>query len=225
MLNKVYFPNFANRYILNLSWPFSCDYSFWLFWLKFGMCIKDPINKRYWKNGKDLSNGAPKIKLWNHAKKTHFPVLAKNFRRPWMMFKKFFCHFPNPWTLRVSGMGGYTSKCEKSQNHCTLLTILKQGIAWLKIKLFVVVMLLNKQVHLGSIGHNLMGFTCKKMPKNILRNICKKVFQFVEPFLANLYFTSFKKYSYTVCTQWAPFFFLFLQMSIQNTQNFTLISN
>jgi hypothetical protein len=27
--------------------------------------------------------------------------------------KKFFCQFPNPWTLRVSGMGGYTSKCEK----------------------------------------------------------------------------------------------------------------
>ena len=33
----------------------------------------------------------------------------------------FFCQFPNPWALRVSGMGGYTSKCEKSQNHCTLL--------------------------------------------------------------------------------------------------------
>ncbi len=27
--------------------------------------------------------------------------------------EKFFCQFPNPWTLRVSGMGGYTSKCEK----------------------------------------------------------------------------------------------------------------
>jgi hypothetical protein len=27
--------------------------------------------------------------------------------------KIFFCHFPNPWTLRVSGMVGYTSKCEK----------------------------------------------------------------------------------------------------------------
>jgi hypothetical protein len=27
--------------------------------------------------------------------------------------KKFFGHFPNPWTLRVSGMGCYTSKCEK----------------------------------------------------------------------------------------------------------------
>jgi hypothetical protein len=25
----------------------------------------------------------------------------------------FFCQFPNPWALRVSGMGGYTSKCEK----------------------------------------------------------------------------------------------------------------
>ena len=27
--------------------------------------------------------------------------------------KKFFSQFPNPWALRVSGMGGYTSKCEK----------------------------------------------------------------------------------------------------------------
>ncbi len=33
----------------------------------------------------------------------------------------FFCQFPIPWALRVSGMGGFTSKCEKSQNHCTLL--------------------------------------------------------------------------------------------------------
>ncbi len=36
----------------------------------------------------------------------------------------FFCQFPNPWALRVSGMGGYTSKCEKSQNHCNLVNIL-----------------------------------------------------------------------------------------------------
>jgi len=27
--------------------------------------------------------------------------------------ENFFCQFPNPWTLRVSGMGGYTSKCGK----------------------------------------------------------------------------------------------------------------
>ena len=30
-----------------------------------------------------------------------------------MKLKFFFCQFPNPWTLRVSGMGGFTSKCEK----------------------------------------------------------------------------------------------------------------
>ncbi len=96
-----------------LSWPFSCDYNFWLIDLKFGMCIKDPIDKTCWKNGKDLSNGAPKIQLWNHTKKTHFLVFAKNFRLPCMKLKIFFCQFPNPWTLRVSGMGGYTSKCEK----------------------------------------------------------------------------------------------------------------
>ena len=91
------------------------------------MCIRDPINKTCCKNGKDLSIEAPNIKLWNHTKKTHFPVFAKNFRRPWMKLKIFFCQFPNPWTLRVSGMGGYTSKCEKNQNHCTLLQRRRSG--------------------------------------------------------------------------------------------------
>ncbi len=57
------------------------------------MCIKNPIYKTCWKNGKDLSNEAPKIKLWKHTKKTHFPVLAKNFRRPWMKLKIFFANF------------------------------------------------------------------------------------------------------------------------------------
>ncbi len=71
------------------------------------MCIKDPINKTCWKNGKDLSNGALNIKLWNHTKKKHFPVFARHEA------ENFFCHFPNPWTLRVSGMGCYTSKCDK----------------------------------------------------------------------------------------------------------------
>jgi hypothetical protein len=61
------------------------------------------------------------LKLNFETRPTHFPVFAKNFRRPWMKLKIFFCKFPNPWALRVSGMGGYTSKCEKSQNYCTLL--------------------------------------------------------------------------------------------------------
>ncbi len=30
-----------------------------------------------------------------------------------MKLKNFFVNFQNPWTLRVSGMGGYTSNCEK----------------------------------------------------------------------------------------------------------------
>ncbi len=96
------------------------------------MCFKDPINKTCRKNGKDLSNGAPNIKLWNHTKKTHFPVFAKNFHRPCMKLKIFFCQFPNPWTLKVSGMGGYTSKCEKSQNHCTLMWMLRKILSLLK---------------------------------------------------------------------------------------------
>jgi hypothetical protein len=123
LLIKFTFQTLQTDIFWTLSWPFSCDYSFWLRDLKFSMCIKDPINKTCWKNGKDVSNGAPKIKLWNHTKKTHFPVFAKNFLRPWMKLEVeiFVCQFPNPWTLRVSGMGFYTSKCEKSQNHCTLL--------------------------------------------------------------------------------------------------------
>ncbi len=62
-----------------------------------------------------------KLNFETRPKKTHFLVFAKNFRRPWMKLKIFFCQFPNPWALRVSGMGCYTSKCEKSQNHCTLI--------------------------------------------------------------------------------------------------------
>ncbi len=105
-----------------LSWTFSCAYSFYFRDLKFGMCIKDPISKTCWKNGKDLSNRAPNIKLWNHTKKRIFWFLPKiSTGHAWSW--NFFCQFPNPWTLRVSGMGCYTSKCKKSQNQCTLLTI------------------------------------------------------------------------------------------------------
>jgi hypothetical protein len=58
--------------------------------------------------------GLLKINFEIIPKKRIFRVLPKRvFRRPWMKLKIFFCQFPNPWTLRVSGMGGYTSKCEK----------------------------------------------------------------------------------------------------------------
>jgi hypothetical protein len=72
---------------------------------------------------KICQTGFLKLYFETRPKKRIIRFFAKNFRRPWMKLKKFFCQFPNPWALRVSGMGGYTSKCEKSQNHCTLLHI------------------------------------------------------------------------------------------------------
>jgi hypothetical protein len=38
-----------------------------------------------------------------------------------MKLKNFFCQFPNPWALRVSGMDGIPQNMKKSQNHCTLM--------------------------------------------------------------------------------------------------------
>ncbi len=126
------------------------------------MCIKDPINKTCWKNDKDLSNGAPNIKLWNHTKKTHFLVVAKNFRRPCMKLKIFFCQFPNPWTLRVSGMGGYTSKCEKSKNHCTLLSSPACLYLYKAMPVQPVFVLCKAHDHPAGKGHHLLSISGNK---------------------------------------------------------------
>ncbi len=61
---------------------------------------------------KICQTGLLKLNFETRPKK-RISVFAKNFRRPWMKLKIFFCQFPNPWALRVSEMGGYTSKCEK----------------------------------------------------------------------------------------------------------------
>ena len=53
--------------------------------------------------------------------KNAFSDFCQKFPQAMHEVEIFFCQFPNPWTLRVSGMGCYTSKCEKSQNHCTLM--------------------------------------------------------------------------------------------------------
>jgi hypothetical protein len=73
--------------------------------------------------------------------------------------------------------------------------------------------------------HILMGFTSKKMPNNNFKNemFVKKVFQSVKQFLANLHSSSSKKYSY-MYSMTPKILFLFLHMSIKNTQNFMLIS-
>ncbi len=57
------------------------------------------------------------------------PKISAGQRWSW----NFFCYFPNPWTLRVSGMGGYTSKCEKSRNHCTLMNTVQYKAGSLKM--------------------------------------------------------------------------------------------
>ncbi len=119
-LNKVYFPNFANINILNPYWPFSCDYSFWLRDLKFEMCIKDSINKTCWKNSNDLSNEAPKIKLWNHTKKTYFPVFPKISAGHGWSWKFFFANFQIIGPLGCEGWFVIPRNVKKSQNHCTL---------------------------------------------------------------------------------------------------------
>jgi hypothetical protein len=70
---------------------------------------------------KICQTGLLKLNFETRPKKRIFRFLPKNFCRPRMKLKKFFGPFPNPWALRVSGLGGYTSKCEKNQNHCTLV--------------------------------------------------------------------------------------------------------
>jgi hypothetical protein len=47
--------------------------------------------------------------------KNAFSGFCQKFRKPLMKLKNYFCQFPNPWVLRVLGMGCYTSKCEKNQ--------------------------------------------------------------------------------------------------------------
>jgi hypothetical protein len=75
--------------------------------------------------------------------------------------------------------------------------------------------------------HNLMGFTSKKMPNNILKNVCKKIFlNWLSHFLPIcIILVPNKTHIRTVHNDPKIFLILFLDISIQNTQNFTLISN
>ncbi len=54
----------------------------------------------------------PKLKFETRPKKAFFGFCQK-FPQAIDEVEIFFCQFPNPWAIRVSGMGGYTSKCEK----------------------------------------------------------------------------------------------------------------
>ena len=69
---------------------------------------------------KICQTGLLKLNFETRPKKI-FSGFCQKFPQAMDEVENFFCQFPNPWALRVSEMGGYTSKCEKSQNHCTLL--------------------------------------------------------------------------------------------------------
>jgi hypothetical protein len=71
---------------------------------------------------KICSTGLLKLNFETIPKNT-FSSFCQKFPQAMDELVNFFCQFPNPWALRVSGMGCYTSKCEKSQNHCTLMYI------------------------------------------------------------------------------------------------------
>ncbi len=102
----------------SLSWPFSCDYSFWLRDLKFGMCIKDPINKACWKNGQTrLLN----LNFETIPKKHIFRFLAKISAGHGWSWKFFFCNFQILGPLGCQGWVVIPRNVKKSQNHCILL--------------------------------------------------------------------------------------------------------
>jgi hypothetical protein len=72
---------------------------------------------------KICQTGLLKLNFETRPKKRIFRFLLKFPQAMDEVKNFFFFQFPNPWALRVSGMGGYTSKCEKSKNHCTLMYI------------------------------------------------------------------------------------------------------
>ncbi len=62
---------------------------------------------------KICQTGLLKLNFETRPKKRIFRFLPKISAGHGWSWNIFFCQFPNPWALRVSGMGGYTSKCEK----------------------------------------------------------------------------------------------------------------
>jgi hypothetical protein len=70
---------------------------------------------------KICKTGLLKLNFEIMPKKTHFPVLAKNFRRPWMKFNIFFDTFQILGPLGCQGWVVIPQNVKKSQNHTTLV--------------------------------------------------------------------------------------------------------
>jgi hypothetical protein len=74
--------------------------------IKFGRCLKKVTSVV------DVTCRGRSYPLLRYQKNA-FSGFCQKFPQAMHEVEIFFCQFPNPWTLRVSGMGGYTSKCEK----------------------------------------------------------------------------------------------------------------
>jgi hypothetical protein len=87
------------------------------------VCSKDPISEACRKNGKMVKicqMGLLKLSF-EIIQKKHFPVFAKNFRRPRMKLKFFFANFQILGLSRCQGWVAIPQDVKKSQNHCTLM--------------------------------------------------------------------------------------------------------
>jgi hypothetical protein len=72
---------------------------------------------------KICQTGLLKLNFETTPKKTHFPVFAKNFRRPWMKLNIFFANFQIVGPLGCQGWVVIPQNVKKSQNHCTLVPL------------------------------------------------------------------------------------------------------
>jgi hypothetical protein len=75
---------------------------------------------------KICQTGLLKLNFETRPKKRIFGFCQK-FPQAMDEVENFFCQFPNPWAHRVSGMGCYTSKCEKKSKslhptQCSIIT-------------------------------------------------------------------------------------------------------
>ena len=125
---KFTFQTLQTNIFWTLSWPFSCDYNFWLRDLKFGMCIKDPINKTCWKMVKICQTGLLKLNFETRPKKRIFWFLPKISAGHAWSWKFFFANFQ---ILGCQGWVVIPQNVKKSQNHCTLLfnhTVFRIGL-------------------------------------------------------------------------------------------------
>ncbi len=97
-----------------------------------------------------------------------------------MKLKNFFCQFPNPWALRVSGMGCYTSKCEKKSKslhpNVQHTEVLPQYPRLYLFPVYLLIMRRRKELH--CVNANRYPLECVKGREEIARNFEQQLTRF-----------------------------------------------